>query len=98
VDLPGHPGIVRVPARELAPDSDLGDHLVTQAVGELSADEIDLALDAGYAVAECLVSDGLICSAALNLRGNVRIVDATSEMNLVGRGHLIQSSRSFVHA
>ena len=35
VDLPGHPAIVRVPARELAPDSDLGDHAVTQAVGSL---------------------------------------------------------------
>ena len=35
VDLPGHPGVVRVPARDLAPDSDLGDRLVTQGVGEL---------------------------------------------------------------
>ena len=29
VDLPGHPAIKRMPARELAPDSDLGDRLVT---------------------------------------------------------------------
>ncbi|TGS52683.1 UPF0280 family protein, partial [Mesorhizobium sp. M3A.F.Ca.ET.201.01.1.1] len=27
VDLPGHPAIRRVPARDLAPDSDLGDRL-----------------------------------------------------------------------
>ena len=33
VDLPGHPAIIRVPARELAPDSDLGIRPVTQAVG-----------------------------------------------------------------
>ncbi len=98
VDLPGHASVVRVPARELAPDSDLGDRLVTQAVGDLSADEIDLALDAGYAVAECILSDGLIRSAALNLRGNIRIVDAPSEVKLAGDSHLVQSSRSFVHA
>ena len=36
VDLPGHPNIIRVRARNLAPDSDLGDRLVTQGVGELS--------------------------------------------------------------
>ena len=34
VDLPGHPCVVRVPARDLAPDSDLGELLVTQGVGD----------------------------------------------------------------
>ncbi|RVC92156.1 UPF0280 family protein, partial [Mesorhizobium sp. M2A.F.Ca.ET.029.05.1.1] len=33
VDLPGHPAIARVPARDLAPDSDLREQLVTQSVG-----------------------------------------------------------------
>ena len=75
VDLPGHPAITRVPARDLAPESDLGDRLVTQGVGELSADEIAAALDAGDAVARSLVSQGLIHSAALNLRGETRIVE-----------------------
>ena len=42
VDLPGHPEVTRVPARDLAPDSDLGERLVTQNVGELSADETPL--------------------------------------------------------
>ncbi len=98
VDLPGHASVVRVPARNLAPDSDLGDRLVTQAVGELSADEIDLALDAGIAVAEDLLSDGLIRSAALTLRGHTRVVDAASELKLVGNSHLVQFIRSFVHA
>jgi len=37
VDLPGHPAVVRIPARELAPDNDLRDLLVTQAVGQLNA-------------------------------------------------------------
>ena len=40
VDLPGHPAITRVPASELAPDSDLGDRLVTTGVGPLVAGEI----------------------------------------------------------
>lgn len=74
VDLPGHPCVVRVPARELAPDSDLGELLVTQGVGTLSASEIDAALDAGVAVADSLLSEGLIQSAALHLRGETRIV------------------------
>jgi len=74
VDLPDHPNVVRAPARSLAPDSDLGDRLVTQAVGELSSCEIATALDAGAAVARSLLADGLIRSAALNLRRATRIV------------------------
>ena len=38
VDLPGHPAIVRCPAHDLQPDSDLGARrLVTRDVGELSS-------------------------------------------------------------
>ena len=69
VDLPGHPAIVRVPARELAPDSDLGNRPVTQAVGELSAADVNQALLAGVETAERLQRIGLIRSAALNLQG-----------------------------
>src|SRR5579863_8471840 len=54
VDLPGHPAIVRVPACQLAPDTDLGLRLVTQAVGELTAREVNLALEAGTRTAERL--------------------------------------------
>ena len=79
VDLTGHPAVTRVPAHDLAPDSDLGAHLVTQNVGELSPDEISTALDAGAAVARSLFSTGLICSAALCLKGNTRIVNGLSE-------------------
>jgi len=74
VDLPGHPAVVRVRARDLAPDSDLGALLVTQGVGKLSANEIDAALDAGVAVANSLFSNGLIRSAALHLHGNTRVL------------------------
>jgi len=78
VDLPGHPSVTRVPARDLAPDNDLGERLVTQNVGELSPDETASALDAGTAVARSLLSEGLIRSAALHLRGITKIVPITS--------------------
>jgi ApbE superfamily uncharacterized protein (UPF0280 family) len=73
VDLPDHPAIERVPARDLAPDSDLGDRQVTQGVGPLSAREIATALDNGLAVAEDLRRRGLIATAALFLAGQIRI-------------------------
>jgi ApbE superfamily uncharacterized protein (UPF0280 family) len=74
VDIPGHASISRVPARELAPDNDLCDHPVTRAVGPLPANEISLALAAGVARAENLLSEGLIRAAALHLRGETRMV------------------------
>lgn len=73
VDL-DHPGIVRVPARELAPDSDLGERRVTTNVPALTAAEIDAALARGEAVAGRLVRDGRIFAAALHLQGVTRIV------------------------
>lgn len=96
VDLPGHPNITRVPARELAPDSDLGFRLVTQKVGELSSHEIAAGLDAGVAVADSLLAEGLIRSAALHLRGETRVVGAS-----VASGWFVapeKSSRSLIHA
>jgi ApbE superfamily uncharacterized protein (UPF0280 family) len=80
VDLPGHPAILRVPACELAPDSDLGNRLVTQAVGDLSAAEIDQALTSGMRSAEQLLRLGLIRNAALNLRGEIRLAGAMEEL------------------
>lgn len=78
VDLPGHPRIVREPACNLAPDSDLGNRLVTRSVGELTGDEIAAALEAGSFVASSLISDGLIHSAALHLCGQTRLVGVPS--------------------
>jgi len=92
VDLPGHPNILRVPARSLAPDSDLGDRLVTQGVGELSPAEIESALDRGVLVARGLLADGLIRSAALHLLGETRIVSV--EFSFVCSSQV----RSLVHA
>jgi ApbE superfamily uncharacterized protein (UPF0280 family) len=74
VDLPGHPEVTRVPARDLAPDSDLGERLVTQNVGELSPEETAAALDAGAVIARSLLSEGLIRSAALHLLGITKVV------------------------
>jgi ApbE superfamily uncharacterized protein (UPF0280 family) len=74
VDCPGHPGILRRPARDLQPDSDLGERLVTCGVAGLSALDIDEALDGGLAVAGDLVSRGLIRAAALHLAGETRVV------------------------
>jgi uncharacterized protein len=68
VDLPGHPKVQRRPAAAIDPDSDLGDCLVTLAVGDLTAAEIDRALAAGFAVAERLRRAGLIHAAVLVLR------------------------------
>jgi ApbE superfamily uncharacterized protein (UPF0280 family) len=72
VDLPGHPAITRVPACEIAPDSDLGSRLVTRGVGRLSRKEIDLALAFGGSRAQGLLRRRLICAAALRLGGDTR--------------------------
>jgi uncharacterized protein len=74
VDLPGHPAVVRCPAHDLQPDSDLGGRLVTRDVGELSVGEIEDALEAGGDCARKLLGAGLIDGAALRLRGEMTIV------------------------
>jgi uncharacterized protein len=93
VDLPGHPAIIRVPACELAPDSDLADRPVTQAVGELSAAEVNQALLAGVETAERLQRIGLIRSAALKLHGETRVVGSIPELN-----EALVDERGLVHA
>ena len=93
VDLPGNPAIARMPACEIAPDSDLGDLLVTRGVGALSGREIERALDAGEAVANRLRQEGLIYGAALSLQGNVRVVRPVTP-RLASKG----APRSLVHA
>ena len=76
VDLPGHPAIVRMPASELQPDSDLGARLITRDVGHLTDGEIETALDAGARRARELLSSGLIEGAALRLLGETVLVGA----------------------
>jgi uncharacterized protein len=74
VDLPGHPAIVRCPAQDLQPDSDLGARLVTRDVGGLSDVEIEDALGAGADKARQLLAAGLIDGAALRLHGETVVV------------------------
>lgn len=76
VDLPDHPAILRVPASELQPDSDLGARLVTRDVEPLAEHEIEQALEAGAARARDLLTSGLIEGAALRLLGETRVVGA----------------------
>jgi ApbE superfamily uncharacterized protein (UPF0280 family) len=73
VDLPGHPGILRCPARALQPDSDLGEIPVTRSVQVLTAAEIERALGSGLKRAADLGAEGLMTAAALNLQGDTRV-------------------------
>jgi len=65
--------VARRPASELDPDSDLGDRLVTVAVGALTPAEIESALAAGVARAEAYRRQGLIIAAALMLAGQSKV-------------------------
>jgi ApbE superfamily uncharacterized protein (UPF0280 family) len=80
VDLPDHPEVLRVPACEIAPDSDLGNLLITRSVGRLNSEEIDIALSRGEVMAQQLITERLICGAALHLQGETRIVDSPDYM------------------
>lgn len=95
VDLPGHPSISRRPARELAPDNDLGDRLVTQQVGPLKSHDVDQALTAGVTTATTLLAEGLIRAAALHLRGETRMLG--SPLQLTPQGQTIDN-RGLIHA
>lgn len=95
VNLPGHPAIVRIPACELAPDSDLGDRAVTQGVGELTGEEVVQALASGVRTATLLSKMGLIQSAALSLQGETRVVGSLRESRRIARS---VRERGVVHA
>jgi ApbE superfamily uncharacterized protein (UPF0280 family) len=68
----GSPAVRRRPARELDPDSDLRDLLVTVSVGPLGLAEIDTALARGLERALDYRRRGLIADAALMLQGRSR--------------------------
>lgn len=77
VDLPGHPAVIRCPANELQPDSDLGSRLVTRDLGPLSENEVEQALRAGAVQAQQLFAAGLIEGAVLRLLGETVAVGTT---------------------
>jgi ApbE superfamily uncharacterized protein (UPF0280 family) len=74
VDLPEHPAIARAPAISIKPDSDLGERLVTRAVGRLVPGEIMQAIASGLVRAENLGDRGLIHAAAIHLQGETRVL------------------------
>ncbi len=80
VDLPGDLRVARRPARDLQPDSDLEDRLVTQSVAPLDAESIACALEGGRVVAAHLVERGLIAAAALHLQGQTRVAFARNRL------------------
>ncbi len=80
VDLPHHEAITRVPACELAPDSDLGARLVVTDVGKLNQREVGLALSAGASVATALVARGSVASVFLCLAGHIRVIGQPSNI------------------
>ena len=76
IDLPDHPGIMRTPADQIDPQSDLGARAVTRAVAELLGDEIEAALANGVTEAQRLIDEGAIVAASLRLQGRTRLVGA----------------------
>ena len=73
-----HPAIVRRPARDLDDDSDLGERLVTVDVGDIDADAIETALNAGEREAEAMLRAHLVEAAVLMLKGETRVVGRAS--------------------
>ena len=98
VDLPGHPAIVRCPANELQPDSDLGARLVTRDVGSLTENEVEAALRAGGSCAQQLFAAGLIEGAALRLLGETRVVGTTGSATSALQALHGSAIESTVHA
>jgi ApbE superfamily uncharacterized protein (UPF0280 family) len=98
VDLPGHPAVIRCPADELQPDSDLGARLVTRDVGFLEQSEIAIALEAGAAKARQLLAGGLIEAAVLHLCGETCVIGVKeADANVVSRPAR-QVNESMIHA
>jgi uncharacterized protein len=96
VDLPEHPALIRCPANEIQPDSDLGSRLVTRHVGHLTYREINAALEAGEAKGRQLLGLGLIEAAALHLKGEIRVIGLQSrDANVQPRVHV---NESMIHA
>ncbi|MGB6238708.1 MAG: UPF0280 family protein, partial [Bradyrhizobium sp.] len=98
VDLPGHPAVIRCPANELQPDSDLGSRLVTRDVGFLEKSEIAIALEAGAATARQLLARGLIEAAVLQLSGETCAIGAKNLDANAFRRPLRQLNESMIQA
>ena len=69
-----HPAVDRAPASEVDDNTDLGDRLVTVGVGDIDSEAIEEALNNGQVAASEMRASGLIHSAFMALRGDVRVV------------------------
>lgn len=99
VNLPDHPAVIRRPANEIQPDSDLGSRLVTREVGFLTPFEISAALAAGQTAARQLVGRGLIEAATLHLKREIRVIGLPSRgANVLHWQPTMQSTRERVPA
>ncbi len=76
IDLPGDPRVLRRPARDLAPDSDLRGRRITTDVAPLDRDSRAAALGAGLVRASKYLKRGLIGAAYLTLQGETRVLAA----------------------
>lgn len=76
VDLPGSNKVKRQPAREIAPDSDLGERLVTVGVDLLDDNEVREALLRGMDVAQSICLHGFIQSCSMSLQRKHRNLDS----------------------
>jgi len=74
-----HAAIERAPANTLKDDTDLGERLVTIAVGPLPTTLINQALHSGAQYAQQLQADGLIFAAMLTLQGQQRLLVTTPD-------------------
>jgi len=79
------PGIVRRPARELDPDSDLGGRLVTVGVPPLTLPQITAALASGRTRAEDYVGRRLSAAAAITLQSVSEVVSEETLLRSVSR-------------
>ena len=91
VDLPGHPSVIRTPACDIAPDSDLGARRVVTRVGPLSPQDVEAALTRGATTAHAMLEQGLILGAALFLRSSRRIVGPVSQ-NLIEQTQMVENA------
>ena len=98
VDLPGHPAIVRCPAQEIQPDSDLGSRLVTRDVGFLEKSEVARALEAGRDKTRRLLAMGLIEAAVLHLQGETCVIGVKSLDANVPHRLALETNESAIHA
>ncbi len=71
-----HVAIVRRPANAMKDDTDLGDRLVTVAVGALPVERVDEALARGARFARDLIDRGRVRQVVLSLQGRSAIVGA----------------------